>query len=63
MLGGILAWGTLYKADWFPKMKARLDRWLTITLCRGPREFDGKTLSNVVSFLGIANACVWFLSN
>lgn len=54
MFGGVLAWGILYKPEWVPSFKGQLDRWLTIALYRKPREFDGKTLSNVISIFGLA---------
>jgi hypothetical protein len=53
MFGGILAWGILYKPEWVPSFKYRLDRWLTIILYRQPREFAGKTLSNVMAIFGL----------
>lgn len=45
--------GGLYKPEWLLSLKHQLDRWLTIALYREPREYDGATLSNIISVFGL----------
>lgn len=52
--GSLLAWITLYKKDWFATIKTRLDAWLTELVYRESHESNGMTLSNVLSFAGVA---------
>lgn len=50
--GSILAWFTLYKKDALANVKHNLDLQLSRIIKRENRWFDGKTLSNVLSFFG-----------
>lgn len=50
--GSILAWFALYKKGAFANYKLKIDGWLAKLIYRETVEVDGKTLSNVTSFLG-----------
>ncbi len=50
--GSILAWFAIYKKSAFHSYKLKIDGWLAIVIYREPIEADGKTLSNVVAFVG-----------
>lgn len=50
--GSILAWFALYKKDAFAIYKLKIDGWLAKLIYREAVDVDGKTLSNVVSFVG-----------
>ena len=53
LAGSILAWFALYKKDAFSQYKLKVvDGWLAKLIYRETVEVDGKTLSNVTSFLG-----------
>jgi peptidoglycan/LPS O-acetylase OafA/YrhL len=51
--GSLLAWVTLYKKDTFANVKLKLDYWLSRIIFSEKQEADGKTLSNVLSFVGL----------
>ncbi len=51
--GSLLAWITLYKKDTFANVKLKLDYWLSRIVHSEKQEADGKTLSNVLSFIGL----------
>jgi len=51
--GSLLAWVTLYKKDVFSNVKHNVDFCLQRIFYREKREADGKTLSNVLSFIGL----------
>ena len=51
--GSLLAWVRLYKMDAFAKVKHMLDYWLSCIVYREMQKVDGKTLSNVLSFVGL----------
>jgi hypothetical protein len=51
--GSLLAWVTLYKKNGFANVKHKLDYWLSRIIFSEKQEADGKTLSNVLSFVGL----------
>jgi hypothetical protein len=51
--GSLLAWFTLYKKDTFANAKHKLDGLLLRVVYSEKQETDGKTLSNILSFLGL----------
>ncbi len=51
--GSLLAWITLYKKDTFANVKLKIDDWLSRIIFSEKKEADGKTLSNVLSFVGL----------
>jgi peptidoglycan/LPS O-acetylase OafA/YrhL len=51
--GSLLAWVTLYKKDTFANVKLKIDLWLSLIVYSEKQEADGKTLSNVLSFVGL----------
>ena len=51
--GSLLAWITLYKKDAFANIKSKIDVWLSRIVYSEKREDDGKTLANVLSFVGL----------
>ena len=51
--GSLLAWITLYKKDNFANVKLKLDYWLSLIVHSEKQEADGKTLLNVLSFIGL----------
>lgn len=51
--GSLLAWITLYKKDTFTNVKLKLDDWLSRIVHSEKQEADSKTLSNVLSFIGL----------
>lgn len=51
--GSLLAWMALYRKDSYATVKIRLDGWLAAVVYREAQQSDGKTLANVLSFLGI----------
>lgn len=52
LIGSILAFSALYKKNSFSYYKLTIDVWLSKLVYRAPVEADGKTLSNVISFVG-----------
>lgn len=50
--GSILAWFSLYKKNSFTNYKLKIDGWLAKVVYREKVETDGKTLSNVLAFVG-----------
>lgn len=53
LCGSLLAWVTLYKKDAFANVEHKLFYWLSRIVYSEKQEADGKTLSNVVSFVGL----------
>jgi len=51
--GSLLAWFTLYKKDAFTGIKSKIDVWLSLIVYSEKQEGDGKTLANVLSFVGL----------
>jgi peptidoglycan/LPS O-acetylase OafA/YrhL len=51
--GSLLAWVTLYKKNGFANVKHKLDYWLSRIIFSEKQEADVKTLSNVLSFVGL----------
>lgn len=51
--GSLLAWVTLYKNDAFANVKHKLNFWLSRIIYRDKQKADNKTLSNVLSFIGL----------
>lgn len=51
--GSLLAWVTLYKKNGFANVKHKLDYWLSRIIFSEKQAADGKTLSNVLSFIGL----------
>lgn len=51
--GSLLAWVTLYKKNAFTIFKSNLDGWLSCVVYSEKQEVDGKTLANVLSFVGL----------
>lgn len=51
--GSLLAWITLYKKDTFTNVKLKLDDWLSCIVHSEKQEANSKTLSNVLSFIGL----------
>ncbi|OHX34864.1 acyltransferase [Methylomonas sp. LWB] len=52
--GSLLAWMALYRKHAFASVRHRLDGWLVAVVYREGQPVDGRTLANVLSFLGIA---------
>lgn len=53
LCGSLLAWFTLYKNDAFTDTKTKIDGWLSSIIYREKQVLDGKSLSNVLSFIGL----------
>lgn len=53
LCGSLLAWLTLYKKGAYANFKFKLDGWLARVVYRESRETDGKTLANLLSFIGL----------
>lgn len=51
--GSLLAWFTLYKNDTFTGIKSKIDVWLSRIVYSEKQDNDGRTLSNVLSFVGL----------
>ena len=51
--GSLLAWVTLYKKDSFANVKHKVDWWLSRIVYSEKQGADGKTLSKVLSFIGL----------
>ena len=51
--GSLLAWFTLYKKDTFTGIKSKIDVWLSRVVYSQKQEGGGKTLANVLSFVGL----------
>lgn len=51
--GSLLAWFTIYKKDAFTGIKSKIDVWLSCIVYSEKHEGDGKTLANVLSFVGL----------
>lgn len=51
--GSLLAWFTLYKKDTFTGIKSKIDVWLSRIVYSEKRDNDGRTLSTVLSFVGV----------
>lgn len=52
LCGSILAWFALYKKNSSANLEQKVDSWLAVVVYREEVEANGKTLSNVCSFLG-----------
>lgn len=52
LCGSILAWFALYKRNAFADIQLKIDGWLGKAIYREEIEANGKTLSNVISFIG-----------
>lgn len=50
--GSLLAWFAIYKKIFFASYKLKIDDWLSRVVFRKSVEADGKTLSNVIAFVG-----------
>ncbi len=48
-----MAWLTLYKKDAFTSIKSNIDFWLSRVVYSEKQDSDGKTLANVLSFVGL----------
>ena len=53
LCGSLLAWISVYEKGAYSGIKTKLDRWLGSIIYRHAREADGKTLANVLSFVGL----------
>ncbi|VVP59442.1 hypothetical protein PS903_05949 [Pseudomonas fluorescens] len=53
LCGSLLAWLTLYKKETFTNLKLKLDTWLYSIIHKAPPANNGKTLSDILSLLGI----------
>ncbi|MGV0999023.1 MAG: acyltransferase family protein [Fluviibacter sp.] len=53
LCGSLLAWLSLYKEGAYATIRAKTDRWLATAIYREKPADAGKTLSNVVSWLGL----------
>ncbi|MES2825943.1 MAG: acyltransferase family protein [Pseudomonadota bacterium] len=53
LCGSFLAWVTLYKTGAFASVKNKLDGWLAAIVYSEKQAVDGKTLCNLVSFIGL----------
>lgn len=53
LCGSLLAWFTLYKNDAFTDTKTKIDGWLSSIIYREKQVLGGKSLSNVLSFIGL----------
>ena len=51
--GSLLAWFTLYKKDIFTGIKSKIDVWLSRIVYCEKQDNDGRTLFNVLSFVGL----------
>jgi peptidoglycan/LPS O-acetylase OafA/YrhL len=51
--GSLLAWFSLYKKDAFTGIKSKIDVWLSHVVYSEKQDSDGKTLANVLSFIGL----------
>ncbi len=51
--GSLLAWVTIYKKGAYEGIKSKLDGWLCVAMHKRAPEADGKTLANVLSFVGL----------
>jgi peptidoglycan/LPS O-acetylase OafA/YrhL len=51
--GSLLAWVTLFKKNGFANVTHKLDYWLSHIIFSEKQEADSKTLSNVLSFVGL----------
>lgn len=54
LCGSILAWFVLYKQNAFLNLRLYIDGWLAKIIYRDKTENDGSTLSNILSFIGLA---------
>jgi peptidoglycan/LPS O-acetylase OafA/YrhL len=52
LCGSILAWFAIYKKNAFHSYTLKIDGWLAKVIYREPIEADGKTLSNLIAFIG-----------
>ncbi len=53
LCGSLLAWFTIYKKGVFDDLKNKIDSLLVFVVYRDKSENDGKTLANVLSFVGL----------
>jgi peptidoglycan/LPS O-acetylase OafA/YrhL len=53
LCGSLLAWFSLYSKSAHANLALTLDGWLVQAVFSEPREADGKTLANVLSFFGL----------
>lgn len=61
LCGSLLAWVTLYKKSAFATVRTKIDCWLASALYANKQETDGKTLANVLSFVGLSLLAYGFL--
>lgn len=54
LCGSLLAWIALYKKGEFINIKNKIDAFLIAVAYREKQEADGKTFSNVISFVGLS---------
>lgn len=59
--GSLLAWITLYKNGACHSVKLKVDKWLVAAIYRNKIKSDGKTSSNVLSFIGLFLLAYGFL--
>ena len=59
--GSLLAWFTLYKKDLLANVRHKLNLWLSRIFCNTKQELDDKTLSNILSFIGLLLLLYGFL--
>lgn len=60
LTGSLLAWLTLYKIDAFTNIKIKIEAWLFRIVYNEKQDADGKTLSNVLSFVGLLLLIIGF---
>lgn len=53
LCGSLLAWFALYKKDSFANIKSKIDDWLSRIVYSEKQNNDGRTFSNVLSFVGL----------
>jgi peptidoglycan/LPS O-acetylase OafA/YrhL len=51
--GSLLAWIALFKKDAFANAKLNVNVWLSCIFCKNKEEGNGRTLANVLSFVGL----------
>ena len=59
--GSILAWLTLYKKDYFSKLKLNIDRWLAGAVFQDKGRVVENTLPNIMAFVGCLLLAYGFL--
>lgn len=53
LAGSLLAWVTLYRSNAFYNIKTRINVWLFPIVYSEKQDYDDKTLSNAISFVGL----------